>query len=557
MRLSLGAASSVASAIALSLVAAPAAAVPTDFAAKADAYFKSAYPADGPGAAVIVVDDGKVVYASGQGLADVQAKRPITPATVFRLGSITKQFTSAVILQLVEEGKLSLSDPVSKFLPDYPEHGADATVSQLLNHTSGIKSYTGIPGWMEEANTGRSYTTGQLIDSFKDEPLDFALGTRHRYNNSGYVLLGAIIEKVTGTPWHVAVDERIARPLGLNTIRYGTFESETPGMAAGYSEREGKQVAARRIHMSTPHAAGALIGSVEDLARWAQALHHGRVVSPASYAKMIAPTTLPDGTTDPYAFGLRNEEVRGLAAIGHGGGIFGFDTSSIYLPGEDLFVAVFANSDDPIVDPEVPMLKLAAMAVGDPYPEFEKVDVAESEIEPLLGLYTFDGGERRFFRKGRHLFTRVSGGSDQQVFAAGGDRFFYGPTSLTWFEVAREPAGKHVMSMHMESSAEVLKSVRSGAIPADAPVVAVARPVLEQYAGSYRADRGMVTISLSEGGDLTIRLGGGQPIRLLATSDTEFRADGVDRKVVFHRSGERITHIVVHQGKQEIRADRQ
>src|SRR4051812_16232302 len=267
-----------------------AAAVPPDFRSKADAYLRSAYPADGPGAAVIVVEHGKVVYSGGQGLADIGKKRKIEPETVFRLGSLTKQFTAALILQLEQEGKLSLSDPVSKFLPDYPEPGGHATIDQLLNHSSGIKNFTEIPRLMLSGRRAQPITTSQLIDIFKDEPADFAPGTKYHYSGSGYVLLGAIIEKITGKPWYVALNERITKPLRLATIRYGVEESTLPEMAVGYSSEAGKTVAASPLHMSNPHAAGSLIGSVVDFARWNEALHKGRVLNAAEYARMIAPT---------------------------------------------------------------------------------------------------------------------------------------------------------------------------------------------------------------------------------------------------------------------------
>jgi D-alanyl-D-alanine carboxypeptidase len=194
------------------LFASAAWAVPAGFQAQADAYLKSSYPADGPGAAVIVLDHGKVAYAGGRGLADVRTKRKITPATVFRLGSLTKQFTASVILELEQEGRLSLSDRVSRFLPDYPQPGADATIAQLLNHTAGIKNFTEMPKWMLSGRRAQPVTTAQLIDAFKNEPLDFAPGTGWHYSNSGYVVLGAIIEKVTGKPWYEAVDRRLAKP---------------------------------------------------------------------------------------------------------------------------------------------------------------------------------------------------------------------------------------------------------------------------------------------------------------------------------------------------------
>ena len=542
---------------AMGLMASSAAvAAPADFAAKADAYLKTAYPADGPGVAAIVVDDGKVVYSGGQGLADVEAKQAITADTVFRLGSITKQFTAAVILQLAEEEKLSLSDPLSKYLPDFPKPGADATIAQLLNHTSGIKSYTGIPGFMAE-KTALAFNTEELVAAFSGEPADFAVGTKHRYNNSGYVLLGAVIEKVTGKPWHAASDERIGRPLGLETIRYGELESSMPNMAAGYTDKDGETAASKAIHMSVPHAAGALIGSVEDLAAWAEALHKGKVLKAASYKQMIAPTELPDGETVPYGYGLRMDALRGRDTIGHGGGIFGFDTASLYIPGDDVFVAVFANSDQARVDPDVALTKLAAMAVGDPIPEHEKVAFSPEAVEPLLGLYSLDEGERRFFLKDGRLFTRRSGGSDMEVFAAGGDRFFYGPESLTWFEIERDTAGKHRMAMFHNGSSKAEMSVRSGPVPVETPVVEVERGVLERYAGSYRASLGMAMVTIGDDGGLSLALGPQQPIRLLPTSETEFRTQGVDAKIVFHGEPGKVSHLVIHQGGQEIRAERE
>ena len=544
--------------VAIATIAAPANTVPADFSAKADAFLKASYPADAPGVAVIVVDDGKVVYSGGRGLANVEAKQAITPATVFRLGSITKQFTSAVILQLAEDGKLSLNDPLSKFLSDYPKPGADATIAQLLNHTSGIKSYTGIPGWMMvEANTARPYTTDEMLALFKNQPADFAVGTEHRYNNSGYVLLGAVIEKVTGRPWHAAVEERIVKPLGLTSIRYGELESSTPGMAQGYSQKEGKLIPARKIHMSVPHAAGALIGSVEDLAKWAEALHKGKVVSSATYAQMIAPTKLPNGKIENYGFGLSQQELRGHKTVGHGGGIFGFHTASTYIPDEDVFIAVFANSDEPVIEPDLAAMKLGALAVGKPFAEFQKAAVQRRDIEPLLGLYEYEGGSRRFFAKDDRLFTRRSGGNDMEVWAAGNDRFFYGPANLTWFEVKRDAAGKHVMAMHQGGADEPLMSTRTGPVPPETPSLTLARDVLQRYAGSYKASQGIAKVALAQDGGLTIQLGNGQPVRLLAVTQTEFRTDGRDAKVIFHSEADKVSHLVFQQGEEQTRADRQ
>ena len=535
----------------------PAQAVPADFKAMADAYLKSAFAADQPGAAVIVTDDGRTVYAAGQGLADLDKKVPITPGTVFRLGSITKQFSAAVMLQLVAEGKVSLDDKLSKFFPDYPKPGADATVAQLLNHTVGVQSYTSIPGWMgDEKNTARPYTTDEMIALFKDMPAPSKPGEKFQYNNSGYVLAGAVIEKVTGKPWHVNVEERIAKPLGLKTIRYGTIEESVPLMAKGYTETGGRQVPARRIHMSVPHAAGALIGSVEDLAKWSHALHHGKVVRPDLYAKMIAPTALPDGKTEKYGFGLAQDEVRGRAAIRHGGGIFGFSTDAIYIPGEDVFVAVFTNSDDPVASEETLANRLAALALGEPYPTLKEAKVDAAAIEPLLGVYADQRGERRFFRRDGKLYTRRTGGSDLQVFAAGENRFFYGPDNLTWFEMRKDAAGKPVMAMHQNGATKPELASYKGPLPPEPKAADVPRATLQTYVGSYKAPPGIVKVAFADDGSLTIQLGPQRPVPIKPVSATEFLLEGVDAKLSFKADGGKVTGLVVNQGGREMSADR-
>jgi D-alanyl-D-alanine carboxypeptidase len=550
-------------AAALSTVSIPApalAAPPADLRERADALLAEAFAADGPGAAVIITDDGETVYAGGRGLADVEARTPITPQTVFRVGSITKQFTAAVVLQLVDEGRISLDDPVSRFLPDYPQPGAGATVRQLLNHTVGIQPYTAIPGFMVEANTNRPYTTEQMIALFRDLPAPSRPGERFAYNNSGYVLLGAIVESVTGMPWHQAVEQRIARPLGLQTLRYGVGEAEMPRMARGYTSGEQGVRPANRIHMSVPHAAGGLIASVEDMARWAQALHHGRVVSAQSYARMIAPTVMADGTTVPYAFGLSNSDIRGRHAIEHGGGIFGFSTDSLYIPEEDLFIAVFTNSDEPNAAPGLVMRRLAAMAVGDPYPEFEARPFEASALEPFFGVYALpnDEGQRRFFARDGKLYTHRSGGSELEAFSAGDGRFFYGDASLTWFQLSRDSSGTPVMEMHQNGENVIERTLHSGPIPSPPVAFAVPRAVLESYVGRYTLPRGPVVVAWGEGDKLTVQLGG-QPSRgLRATSETEFAVEGVDgAQVSFNRDNGVVTHVVIQQGERRMAAPRE
>jgi hypothetical protein len=284
--------------------------------------------------------------------------------------------------------------------------------------------------------------------------------------------------------------------------------------------------------MSVPHAAGALIGSVEDLAKWNAALHHGKVIPAAFYAKMIERTRLPDGTSEDYGFGISNREVRGHRALGHGGGIFGFSTDSIYLPKEDLFVAVFANSDQPSTDPGMVMLKLAALAVDDPFPTFEKVPLDARAVEPWVGVYKLKDVERRVFLRDGKLFTQRTGGGELEAFAAGNGRYFY-PKSLTWFELKRDAAGAPVVAMYQQGAPTAEISARNGPIPPEPKAADVPRATLQSYVGTYTSAIGVFTVAVPPEGPMTVQLTGQQPIPVQAVSATEFRTVDVDARIVF------------------------
>jgi D-alanyl-D-alanine carboxypeptidase len=271
---------------------------------------------------------------------------------------------------------------------------------------------------------------------------------------------------------------------------------------------------------------------------------------------MIAPTMLPDGKKQDYGFGLAADEVRGRKVIRHGGGIFGFSTEAIYLPEQDMFVAVFTNSDDPLASEETITYRLAAMALGDPFPSFEKAAVDSRSLEPLFGVYAIEGGERRFFARDGKLYTRRSGSSDLEVFAAGGNRFFYGPDNLTWFEISRDPAGKPVMAMHQNGAVKPELARYIGPIPADPKTIELSRSALERYAGSYKAAPGLVTIALADGGGATLQLGPQRPVPIKPVSETEFILEGVDARVVFSMEGGKVTGLVLKQGGREMPATR-
>lgn len=528
-------------------------AVPDGFAQDVDALIAATVDQSGPGVSVVVTEDGQVVYQGARGMARIAEGRPVAPDTLFRLGSITKQFVAAVVMQLAEEGRLSLDDPLSKFVPDYPASGASVTVRQLLNHTSGIPSYTSMPGWMNDANLTRTWTTQDMIGQFRDRPSDFAPGERYLYNNSGYILVGAVIEAVTGKSWDEAVAERIAAPLGLSTIASFADEATLPDMATGYTRSgDGKAEIAGPIDATVPAAAGALRGNVLDLARWAEALHGGKVVGGEYYRQMIAPTVLNDGTEAKYGLGLGVEPVRGRPAIGHGGGINGFNTASVYLPGDGIFVAVFNNTDSPEISSDTLMARIAAMAIGDPFEEFKAVALDLAAVAPLLGEYRIDEAQaRKFYERDGKLYTLRTGGRESEVFPAGGDRFFYAPYNPTWFAITRADDGTLRMEMHHNGANEPEIAQWAGKVEA-LPAVAIAPDVLHSYAGTYTGPIGTLILSLDNSGTLIARLGGQPALPLVAQGPARFAVTGVDAFVEIVLEGGKVTGAVIGQGGQTI-----
>jgi CubicO group peptidase (beta-lactamase class C family) len=349
-------------------------------------FLAETYPADRPGASVLIMERGEIVHQAGYGLANVELGVPITKETVFRIGSVTKQFTATGIMLLEQRGQLSTSDPIKKYLPDYPTHGHNITIDHLLRHTSGIKSYTGIPDYM---NTGirDDLTTDELIDVFDNLPMEFAPGDQWNYNNSGYVLLGAIIEVVSGTRYEDFIAEQIAGPLGLTSTVYGGPKL-VPNRASGYElDDDGNVVNAGFLSMTQPHAAGALLSTTGDLLAWHNALTGGEFIHDSSYIKMTSPSELNDGQRYPYGYGLSLGTLRGHRSIAHGGGIHGFACYTLWLPDEDVYIAILTNGAAEGPGPTTVASLVTAMYIGDPYPERKATDLSEADLNGLTGRF--------------------------------------------------------------------------------------------------------------------------------------------------------------------------
>lgn len=294
------------------------------------------------GAAVAVVHAGDTLLLGGYGVADLEWDVPMATDAVFEIGSVTKQFTAAAVLQLVEAGKLDLDADITEYLPDYDTQGRRIPVRRLLDHTSGIKGYTEMPVFGEYVM--RDLPRDSLVARFQAVPLEFEPGTAQIYNNSAYFLLGLIVEKVSGEPYEEYVVEHLFRPLGMERSSYCDQSAVVPRKAHGYDQGRGGLQQKGYLNHTWPYAAGSLCSTAGDLIRWNQALHGGRVLSAASYEDMTTPDPLVDGTPIRYGMGLTILDEHGRRAITHGGGINGFLSDAWVYPDEDLVVVVLQNA---------------------------------------------------------------------------------------------------------------------------------------------------------------------------------------------------------------------
>lgn len=274
---------------------------------------------------VLVARDGRVLLNKGYGMANYEWDVPNTPRTKFRLGSITKQFTAMAILQLEEHGKLSVSDPITKHLADYPRVGDTITIEHLLTHTSGIPSYTDGLDYREHMRVW--YTTDQMIDRFKNKPLEFNPGEKFKYDNSGYFLLGGIIERVSGMTYESYLRANIFEPLGMSDSGYDHTQTLIKHRASGYDWLPPATLRnTEYLDMGQPYAAGSLFSTVEDLYKWDQALYTEKLVTRATLEKMFM-ARVDAGDAGKYAFGWFVRTLQNRKAVVHGGGINGFATN--------------------------------------------------------------------------------------------------------------------------------------------------------------------------------------------------------------------------------------
>jgi CubicO group peptidase (beta-lactamase class C family) len=373
-----------------------------------DAYLRASVEHDHFSGLVLVAHNGVPVFRQSYGMANYELNAPFTPETVFNVASITKQFTATAILQLQEQGRLNVADPICNYLDDCPAAWRPITIRHLLTHTSGIPNYSSLPAWDEELVV-RNYTPAELVSLFRDLPLQFAPGERHRYSNSGYHLLALIIERTSGTPFGMYLNDHIFSPLGMTHTRFNNSRALVPGRATGYYSL-GTSFRNASLHSPTIHfGSSGVYTSAGDLLIWDQALYTDRILSQASREAMFTPNL------DGYGYGIRVGESAGHRQVNHSGSSQGFSSYIIRFLDDNVTVIVLSNSDE--ANATRVGQALSAIYFGAPYEP-----PAESLHDILWDTIAADGaeaGKRRYLELEQTQATAYNFAEDETLVELG------------------------------------------------------------------------------------------------------------------------------------------
>jgi CubicO group peptidase (beta-lactamase class C family) len=514
-----------------------------------DVLINSEYPADEPGITVLVARDGEVIYRTARGMANLELEVPLKPEMVFEIGSITKQFTAVSILMLMEQGKLSLDDDITKFIEDYPTHGHTITIHHLLTHISGIKSLTSLEGIWEKAK--HDLDPMKIIDIFKNEPMDFAPGEKFLYNNSAYMLLGYIIEKASGMTYPEFLEKNIFEPLGMDNSYYGSKRKTIKNRAYGYQKQDDAFVNPQYLSMTAPYAAGSIMSTVDDLLSWNTALHNHKLVSVENLEKAFTNHTLNNGKSINYGYGWSLSSIKGSPTYEHGGGIFGYLTKVLYLPEEKVFVATLSNRDDR--GPDMINAKIAAIAIGKPYPDAKAgIELDPEILRKYTGTYEFEDEAIRYiiFEEGQ-LYSQRKGSTRFKIFPVSDKKFMY-KSSLSSIEFLEKSDG--TMEAVFENRMSGTKGKRTSLEIPSKDEIELPVELLKEYAGEYELMPEFSIKFFLEDGKFMTQATGQPSFQVFASSKTRFFLKAVDAEMEFLRDDNGVVYaVMLYQGGQELK----
>jgi CubicO group peptidase (beta-lactamase class C family) len=382
---------------------------PKDPVAEMDHLIAADFRSNSPGATVLLVHGGAVKLRKAYGLADLELGVPMDPANVLPICSITKQFTAVAILQLVEAGKLKLTDDLATWVPDYPTGGAKVTLAQLMSNMSGIPNFTDDPRWQK--SLGQDLTPEQTLDFTRNKPLEFAPGSNWKYSNTGFTLLGLVIEKASGQNYSDYVRTHIFEPAAMAHSYYADSSRIIPRRVHGYSLAAKTWVNAPYFSLVQAYSGGALLSTVDDMWAWEQALQAGRLVNTNLLQSAYTERQLPDGRGTHYGFGWEVNKMGGHNMIEHAGGIRGFSGYEASVPDAGLYVVILANTDELTVPLRNVVHNLLKIELGETASSVAPAPLTPSEMEEYAGTYQIGGGATfPVFVKNNRLYGQLGQG---------------------------------------------------------------------------------------------------------------------------------------------------
>lgn len=498
-----------------------------------DKFMNEKYPANQPGAAILVAKNDKVIFRKGYGLANLNPDNPVTPEMVFRIGSITKQFTSTAILKLAEQGKIDLKADITKYFTDFSTPGKTVTVEQLLNHTSGIKSYTSLPDAMSKK--GLYISPVDMMKIIQGQPSDFDPNDQWLYNNSGYFLLGMIIEKVSGMTYSEYVAKNLFKPAGMKASF--TDDSNLPAnVAKGYQKSGSTEfIASDYVHPSIPYSAGAIFSTVDDLWKWNQAVFTYKLVKKESLEKAWTPTKLNNGKLVGYGYAWQLGRLGDAKVIGHGGAIDGYLSMELYVPDQKIYVCILSNSMT--VNPEEYTYQIAGIVAGISNAKGpETLALTEVALDEYTGVYQISDKEDRFItRKGAQLSSQRTGGTKYEIFPYGKDAFFF-KDSQTRLNFSRNTEGK-IEALELKSRDFIPQhAVKTNKpIPTGRMEIELAGEIFDNYVGEYELAPGFIIKIWREDKSFKAQATGQPAFDIFAEGETKFFLKVVDAQVEFSK----------------------
>jgi CubicO group peptidase (beta-lactamase class C family) len=498
--------------------------------------FKNAQTGTTSGVSVLVSENGEILYEKGFGYADIGNKVPVTSDTKFRIGSITKQFIAVSILKLQEEGKLSVQDKLSKFLPDFPR-GDEVTIHHLLTHTSGIHSYTDRPVFYKFITL--PIAPAALIDTIKSYPYDFNPGDKYLYNNSGFFLLGYIVEKVSGKNLDNYLKETFFKSLGMNNTGIYNTKVLLDNEAYGYSYDNRTLIKAINWDMSWAGGAGALYSTTKDLYTWNEAVFNGKVLSDESLKAAFTPVVLNNKQKIDYGYGWALQDYRGYKFISHGGGLDGFVTYLERQPEKKITVVVLCNSTPP-PDGINPTANASLIAEYMLWSDMTKqssfasdISVDENILKSYIGRYDYGQGAVMIVTlEGTQLYAQLTGQAKYPIFPSSNNEFNWKIVEASVIFVMDEK-GNVTHAVHHQSG----QQFEAKKLKDETPII-VDSAVFDKYVGKYDMGNNNIIVVSKDGDNLFMQGPNLPKYQLLPASETEYFAREINIRLTFNVNGD-------------------